>query len=158
MINVMKKAWVMAKGAAVMFGGKAHEYFALSLKEVWKDCRIAKMIELFKAAKVKIKGTKRQVEVAFEIRAEYQMNIENRAAEMRGFLKSKEQFAALEAALEKIKAEVAYTDALGAASWIESKGGHVNWAMTDLDRLAKRNGLVFDSCPQTGKIFGLQQA
>lgn len=155
-MNVMKQAWKIAKEAVVKFGGKAREYFAISLKEAWKQACVEKMVEVFKAAKIKLKGTKRQVEVAFEIRAEYQINIENRAAEMRGFLKSQEQFAALEAALEKIKAEVAYTDALGAASWIESKGGHINWAMTDLDIFAKRNGLIFDKCPMYGKIFGLQ--
>lgn len=156
-MNVMKEAWRIAREAVVKFGGKPREYFALSLKEAWKNVRIWKMVERFKAAKIKLKGTKRQIEVALEIRAEYQINIENRAAEMRGFLKSQEQFAALEAALEKIKAEIACIDSQGAARWIESKGGHINWAMTDLDMFAKRNGLIFDKCPMYGKIFGLKQ-
>lgn len=155
-MNVMKRAWTMAKWAAVEFGGKAHEYFALSLKEAWKECRIGKMVELFKAVKVKIKGTKRQVEVAFEIRAEYQMTVEKRAAEMRGFLKTRDQFEALNAALEKIQAEMQYLDGAGAGKWIEEKGGYLNWGMTDLDLLAKRNGLVFEKCAKTGQISGLQ--
>lgn len=155
-MNVMKQAWKIAKEAIVKFGGKAREYFALSLKEAWKQARIENMIEIFKAAKIKIKGTKRQVEVAFEIRAEYQMNVEKRAAEMRGFLKTKDQVEALNAALEKIQAEMQYLDGAGAGKWIESKGGYINWAMTDLDLQAKRKGLVFEKCAKTGQIFGLQ--
>lgn len=155
-MNVMKQAWKIAKEAVVKFGGKAREYFALSLKEAWKQARVEKMVEVFKAAKIKLKGTKRQIEVALQVRAEYQMNVESRAAEMRGFLKTQEQFEALNAALEKIQAEMQYLDGAGAGKWIEEKGGYINWAMTDLDIFAKRNGLVFEKCAKTGQIFGLQ--
>ncbi len=34
-MNVMKKAWEIAKEAVVKFGGKAKEYFAESLKLAW---------------------------------------------------------------------------------------------------------------------------
>lgn len=156
MMNVMKKAWQISKEAVVKFGGKAREYLSDALKNAWKQARIENMIEIFKAAKIKIKGTKRQVEVAFEIRAEYQMTVEKRAAEMRGFLKTQEQVDALNAALEKIQAEMQYLDGAGAGKWIEEKGGYLNWGVTDLDLLAKRNGLVFEKCAKTGKIFGLQ--
>lgn len=155
-MNVMKQAWKIAKEAVVKFGGKAREYFALSLKEAWKQARVEKMIEVFKAAKIKMKGTKRQIEVAFEIRAEYQMAAEKRAAEMRGFLKTQEQFESLNAALEKIQAEMLYLDRAGAGKWIEEKGGYLNWGVTDLDLQAKRKGLVFEKCAKTGQIFGLQ--
>ena len=155
-MNVMKQAWKIAKEAVVKFGGKAREYFSFALKEAWKQARVEKMIEVFKAAKIKMKGTKRQIEVAFEIRAEYQMTIEKRAAEMRGFLRTKEQLESLNAALEKIQAEMQYLDGAGAGKWIEEKGGYLNWGVTDLDLLAKRNGLIFERCAKTGKIFGLQ--
>ena len=155
-MNVMKQAWKIAKEAVMKFGGKAREYFALSLKQAWKQARIENMIAVFKAAKIKMKGTKRQVEVAFEIRAEYQMTIEKRAAEMRGFLKTQEQFEALNAALAKVEAEMLYLDSVGAGKWIEEKGGYLNWGVTDLDLLAKRNGLIFEKCAKTGQIFGLQ--
>ena len=155
-MNVMKQAWKIAKEAVVKFGGKAREYFTLALKEAWKQARIENMIAVFKAAKIKIKGTKRQVEVAFEIRAEYQMNVEKRAAEMRGFLKTQQQAEALNAALAKVQAEMLHLDSVGAGKWIEEKGGYINWAMTDLDIFAKRNGLVFEKCAKTGQIFGLQ--
>lgn len=155
-MNVMKQAWKIAKEAVVKFGGKAREYFALSLKEAWKQARVEKMIEAFKVAKIKLKGTKRQIEVALQVRAEYQMNVESRAAEMRGFMKTQEQVEALNAALEKIQAEMQYLDGAGAGKWIEEKGGYINWAMTDLDIQAKRKGLVFDKCAKTGQIFGLQ--
>lgn len=64
-MNVMKKAWEIAKAAVAKFGGKARDFFALSLKEAWKQARIENMIAVFKAAKIKLKGTKRQIEVAF---------------------------------------------------------------------------------------------
>lgn len=155
-MGVMKKAWQIAKEAVGKFGGKAREYFAEALKEAWKQASVEKMVEVFKAAKIKLKGTKRQVEVAFEIRAEYQMTIEKRAAEMRGSLKTQEQFEALNAALAKVEAEMLYLDSVGAGKWIEEKGGYLNWGVTDLDLLAKRNGLIFERCAKTGQIFGLQ--
>lgn len=38
-MGVMKKAWQIAKEAVGKWGGKAREYFALSLKEAWKEYR-----------------------------------------------------------------------------------------------------------------------
>lgn len=33
--RIMRRAWRIARDAEAKFGGKSHEYFALSLKESW---------------------------------------------------------------------------------------------------------------------------
>lgn len=38
-MNVMKKAWEIAKEGAVKFGGKVKEYFAASLKMAWAQVK-----------------------------------------------------------------------------------------------------------------------
>ena len=39
-MNVMKRAWQIAKEAVGKWGGKAREYFAASLKEAWFEVKL----------------------------------------------------------------------------------------------------------------------
>ena len=45
-MNVMKKAWQIAKEAVVKFGGKAREYLAAALKSAWDAAKGAKSKEI----------------------------------------------------------------------------------------------------------------
>lgn len=45
-MNVMKKAWQIAKEAVVKFGGKAREYLAVALKSAWDAAKGAKSKEI----------------------------------------------------------------------------------------------------------------
>ncbi|MGG3734522.1 hypothetical protein ABET14_04860 [Heyndrickxia coagulans] len=43
-MNVMKRAWEIAKAGQRKFGGKVKEYFAESLRLAWKEAKAAKEI------------------------------------------------------------------------------------------------------------------
>ncbi|WP_203363104.1 hypothetical protein [Bacillus sp. REN10] len=61
-MNVMTRAWEIAKAAVVKFGGKVKEYFAESLKLAWKEVKnaVANLVEL--------KGSDKQIAWANDIR------------------------------------------------------------------------------------------
>lgn len=43
-MNVMKKAWEIARAAVVRFGGNVKEYFAEALKQAWAEARKPKKV------------------------------------------------------------------------------------------------------------------
>ena len=44
MKSVMTRAWELAKAAVVKFGGKVREYFALALRQAWREVRAPKAV------------------------------------------------------------------------------------------------------------------
>lgn len=71
MMNVMKKAWELAKEAVKNFGGKAKQYISEALKEAWKIIKNG-VVEMkrehgFKVSEIK-KGTEKQISWAEDIR------------------------------------------------------------------------------------------
>lgn len=94
-MNVMKRAWEIAKAAVVQFGGKVKEYFAASLKQAWAEARI--MLQSFMpfpekkvrdgVAVTKVStiptnliGSDKQIAWAKQIRAEFNCDVHNAMA------------------------------------------------------------------------------
>lgn len=46
-MNVMKRAWEIAKEGQKKFGGKVKEYFAISLKMAWSEAKAVKVTTTF---------------------------------------------------------------------------------------------------------------
>lgn len=92
-MNIMKRAWEIAKEGVAKFGGKAKDYFAQSLKMAWAEARM--MLKQFAAFGTKavrtgsmvknvstlpqniVTGTDKQVAWAQSIRAQFNADIHN---------------------------------------------------------------------------------
>lgn len=65
-MNVMKKAWEIAKAAVAKFGGKAREYFSFALKEAWA---------IKKGKAIEMAGSEKQIKWANDIKAKIESQI-----------------------------------------------------------------------------------
>lgn len=66
-MNVMKKAWEIAKDAVNKFGGKAVQYFAEALKEAWKILKNGVVEMELRVEEIK-EGSEKQIKWAEDIR------------------------------------------------------------------------------------------
>lgn len=69
-MNIMKKAWEIAKQGQEKFGGKVKEYFAAALKMAWALAKKTSSMVIAPLKAVALVGTDKQVEWAKSIRSE----------------------------------------------------------------------------------------
>lgn len=61
-MNIMKRAWVIAKEAAVKFGGSSKEYLAGAMKMAWAEARMMlNQFAAFNSKKVRVSGMVKEV-------------------------------------------------------------------------------------------------
>lgn len=69
-MNVMTKAWEIAKQGQAKFGGKVKEYFATALKMAWALVKKASSVIITPLKAVALEGSEKEIKWAKSIRAE----------------------------------------------------------------------------------------